>query len=46
MESKKGDINYVVWIIVLLVFLLVVGGIYFILKGEGVVLLDKLLNLA
>lgn len=45
MVSKKGDINYLVWIIVLLVFMLVVGGIYFILKGQGEGLLDKFFNL-
>ncbi|HLD40237.1 MAG TPA: hypothetical protein VJB13_03780 [Candidatus Nanoarchaeia archaeon] len=45
MIAKKGDINYIVWIIILLVFFFVVAGIYFILKGQGEGLLDKFFNL-
>ena len=47
MVSKRGEgqIDYIVWIIILLVFLFVVGALYFVLKGEGAGLLDKFFNL-
>lgn len=48
MESKRGvseQFNWIIWTIILLVFLFVAGTIYFVLKGEGVGLLDKFFNL-
>jgi len=47
MVSKRGaaELDYIVWIIILLVFLFVVGALYFVLKGQGEGLLDKFFNL-
>lgn len=47
MESKRGaaELDYIVWIIILLVFLFAAGMLYFVLKGEGAGLLDKFFNL-
>jgi len=47
MASKRGasELEYIVWIIILLVFLFAAGMLYFVLKGEGVGLLDKFFNL-
>lgn len=47
MVSQRGatELEYIVWIIILLVFLFAAGMLYFLLKGEGAGLLDKFFNL-
>lgn len=47
MASTRGaaELDYIVWIIILLVFLFVAGALYFILKGQAGELLDKFFNL-
>jgi len=47
MASKRGagELDYIVWVIILLVFLLAAGALYFVLKGQGEGLLDTFFNL-
>ncbi|MDP3698173.1 MAG: hypothetical protein Q8R47_01160 [Nanoarchaeota archaeon] len=47
MKLKKGqsEMSKIIWWVVLLIFLLVAGYLYFTLKGEGAGLLDKFFNL-